>query len=142
MSKGNVIRLSLEQSLADDMPAAIESFKNYCRSKNLSPNSIAYYHHCLLCFTRFLDSAYPGATPAGITPLVAREFLTWETKRNSAANAAHCNLTCIPFPGHLVSEYYDEANEVSNESQETHERVQDGSCKDGAAGRCCDYAGS
>lgn len=110
MNKRNVIRLSLGQSLADDMPAAIESFKNYCRSKNLSPNSIAYYHHCLLCYTRFLDSTYPGITPAEITPQVAREFLIWETKRNSAANAAHCHTALRVFFGFLAKDGFLESS--------------------------------
>lgn len=84
------IRLDTQKSLAKDFSAAIDAFLSYSKSKNLSPQTIKYYHFSLLPFTRFLDEHYPNITPEEITASIVREAVTWQKEKTSASTANHC----------------------------------------------------
>ena len=77
---GQVVRI--HASLADDMNAAVTGFMNYCRAKNLSPNTISYYRYRLQAFERFCADS--PVAPENVTPERIREFLTAEAEEKSA----------------------------------------------------------
>lgn len=60
MAQAQTVRIPKFNSLADDMEAAIESFLNYGRAKNLSPNTLIYYKHRLRAFRGFRTRPHPG----------------------------------------------------------------------------------
>ncbi|MBP6963843.1 MAG: tyrosine-type recombinase/integrase [Armatimonadetes bacterium] len=97
---GQVVRI--HASLADDMNAAVNGFMNYCRAKNLSPNTISYYRYRLQAFERFCADS--PVAPENVTPERIREFLTAEAEEKSATTANHAYLTLQAFFNFLVSD--------------------------------------
>lgn len=101
METANVVRISGFSPLSENLSAAIDGFLSYCRSKNLSPNTIIYYRLRLQAFSNHVDTTCPGTAPNRITPQIIREFLTSETEHNSASTAAHSYITLKTFFGFL-----------------------------------------
>ncbi|MEN6358086.1 MAG: tyrosine-type recombinase/integrase [Armatimonadota bacterium] len=110
----NVVRIPGFTGIADTFDSAISAFKTYCRSRNLSPNTIDYYGYCLLSLTRFLEAHYQALTPRDVTCQVVREYLLDQTDRNSPSTACHCHTTLCVFFGYLQSEGFLESNPMTH----------------------------
>jgi integrase/recombinase XerD len=100
MAQARAVRIPQFNSLADDMAAAVESFLNYCRAKNLSKNTLIYYQHRLRAFRDFA----PDLTPATTKRDAVRGFLARETQRTSPATANHSFIALRAFFGFLHRE--------------------------------------
>jgi site-specific recombinase XerD len=83
------LTLRAQVSPRDTMAAAVESFYQRCRARNLSPGTIQFYAYRFLAFNRFLDEKELHLAPADVTASVVRDFLTWEQQRSSAVTAKH-----------------------------------------------------
>lgn len=89
MAKSQVVRIDSFVSPAEDMTAAVQSFLSYCRAKNLSPNTLAYYNYRLKSFLQYLDEQKSDTAPSDITPQLIRAFVTSENTIHSASTANH-----------------------------------------------------
>ena len=83
MVSGQAMRIDSFNALASDMNAVAQSFISYCKSKNLSPETVDYYGYKLLAFTRFLEKNGPGIGPKNVTKGIVRAFITNEAQRNT-----------------------------------------------------------
>jgi integrase/recombinase XerC/integrase/recombinase XerD len=113
MAGAHLIRISSFNHLAENLPAAIESFLNYCRSKNLSGETVKYYRYRLQAFARFLAHDAPGTAPKDVTPQVVRSFIAWEVQRNSPATANHSLVALRAFFNYLVRDGFLESSPVA-----------------------------
>ncbi len=86
------------------MAAAVESFYQRCRARNLTPGTIRFYAYRFLAFRRFLDEKGHDPDPADVTPQQIREFLSWEQQRSSAVTAKHSYRTLTAFFSFLVKD--------------------------------------
>jgi integrase/recombinase XerD len=109
MADARAVRIPKFNSLADDMEAAVESFLNYGRAKNLSQNTLGYYGHRLQAFRSFA----PDNTPASTTRDLIRAFLAHETQRTSPATAQHSFIALRAFFGFLQREGFLEESPVN-----------------------------
>jgi integrase/recombinase XerC/integrase/recombinase XerD len=110
MTQNNVIRIDRRNVTDTDFTSAIDIFKTYCQSRNLSQNTISYYGYCLLAFTRYVDRNNPGLTLDDISTQTIRAFLLDQTQRNSASTACHCHTTLCVFFSFLVSDGFIECS--------------------------------
>jgi integrase/recombinase XerD len=104
MAAGQAIRIDAFNSLAEDMPAAIEAFLSYCRAKNLSENTIIYYRYRLGSFKQYLDQNAPGVGPVHVNAPLIRGFISEEARRSSAATANHSVIALKAFFNYLVKD--------------------------------------
>lgn len=101
MAGAQVIRISGLTPLADSLESATEGFLNYCRSRNLSENTVSYYRYRLESFGRYLEGNAPGTAPKDMTPQLIRAFLA---KESSPATANHSVITMRAFFNFLVND--------------------------------------
>lgn len=104
MAKANVVRLAGFSPLSEDLEAAIDGFLSYCKSKNLSGNTLIYYQYRLQAFDSFVGSNYPGTSPNQVTPQLVREFLTAQAKDHSPSTAKHGFIALNAFFNFLVND--------------------------------------
>jgi integrase/recombinase XerD len=104
MAVGQVLRFPVATAMAGDISAAIESFRRFCLSKNLSRQSVDYYGYRLKAFIRFLTENGLGTALKDVTPQVARAFISWELEHNSASTANHSVVALRVFFAFLADE--------------------------------------
>jgi integrase/recombinase XerD len=104
MAVERVLRFPVVTDLAESITGAIQSFVDYCRSKNLSSQTMDYYRYRLQAFVKFLAANGLSTSPKDVTPQVARAFITWELGRNSASTANHSVAALKTFFAFLVEE--------------------------------------
>ena len=104
MTGGQLLRIGSVANLADSLTAAIDGFLVFCRSKNLSPNTLIYYQYRLRAFQSYLDQNGTSCAPREVTPRVIREFINDEIERHSASTANHSVTTLRALFSFLVSD--------------------------------------
>ena len=113
MAQANIVRIPSFASPADDLQVAIDGFLAYCRSKNLSGNTIQYYAYRLLAFSRYLAAKDGPFAPMSITTRTLREFLTEETENTSSSTATHDYITLSCFFNYLANDGFIENNPMA-----------------------------
>lgn len=104
MARGQALRITAFNHIAEDMPSAVQSFLSYCMCKNLSSQTIQYYRYRLDAFTRYLDQTAQCTAPNDVTLQLLRAFITHETQYNSPSTANHSIITLRVFFNYLVND--------------------------------------
>lgn len=101
-------------SPAEDMSSAINAFLSYCRSKNLSDNTIVYYGYRLDSFTKYLQRTVPDIIPTEMTSPIIRGFIAYESRHNSPSTANHSIIALRAFFNYLVKDEFIGRSPMSN----------------------------
>lgn len=112
MARSQVVRIDKYISPALDLECAITGFFNYCRARNLSPNTILYYQYRLGAFKRYTDAKHPGAAPKDITAPIVRDFISSESNQHSVTTANHSVTALNSFFNYLIKDGFLESNPV------------------------------
>ncbi|OFX14802.1 MAG: hypothetical protein A2Z18_03545 [Armatimonadetes bacterium RBG_16_58_9] len=111
-SRGSAVRISSVARPAVSTTAAMDSFFVYCRSRNLSENTLTYYYHRLAALRDFLETRGIGSAPADITRQTVRDFVTNEIQRCSPSTANHAITALRAFFNYLRSEGFIETSPI------------------------------
>jgi len=94
---GQILRIDSLKDPAKNMAAATEYYLAYCRSRNLSENSIIYYRNRLASFATYVADNAPGIGPKETSVQIVREFISWELERVSPATVNHSIIALRAF---------------------------------------------
>lgn len=123
MEQSNVIRIGKNRSLSEDLPAAIDGFINYCKCKNLSPNTLIYYRSRLDAFHTYVEMSCPGTTPEGVSAQLVREFLADQNQRRSDTTACHSYVALNTFFSFLVNDGFLDVSPMARVDKPKRRRV-------------------
>lgn len=76
-------------TIVTDWNTAENAFLDYCKSKNLSTNTISYYYYRLNAFRQYLEINQVVETPLNLTPQTIRAFLISEAEKHTATTSQH-----------------------------------------------------
>ena len=114
MARANVVKTHSLKSMADDLQSAIDGFLAYCKSKNLSSNTVGYYSYRLHALHVYLVATASPTAPTSLTPQTIRAFLTTEAEQKSASTASHSHTALRAFFGFLVNDGFLESSPMNN----------------------------